>query len=286
MALPRDAFAVLPSGIRLHYLEWPGPGPTALLVHGTSFCADMWTPLAASLASQWRVLAVDLRGHGRSAKPEGVYSWEVFAEDLLGLADVLGLRDMFIIGHSVGAIATMRAAAERPGLGRGLVLVEPMAIRPSAPATVAGDASLVERTRKRRAQWPSRGEVHAHLGKRPPYDRWRPDIFEHYVEAGTEVLPDGRAVLRCAPETEAEIYEARTSLDIWDSIGKLTVPALLVVGEKSHMGLSLESEPVQRFLRLAAKGRAVCMPGATHWFPQEQPEDFERLVRGFAGQAR
>ena len=75
--------------IRLHYLEWPGSGPPAVLLHGRGLCSQVWRPTAESLASQFRVVAMDLRGHGDSDKPGG-YNWENVAPDLKAFVEGAG----------------------------------------------------------------------------------------------------------------------------------------------------------------------------------------------------
>ena len=85
---PESKFIETPE-IRLHYLEWPGSGPPAVLLHGRGLCAQVWRPTAESLASRFRVVAMDLRGHGDSDKP-GSYNWEDVAPDLKGFVEETG----------------------------------------------------------------------------------------------------------------------------------------------------------------------------------------------------
>ena len=56
----------------LHCLEWENDGPPALLLHGASFCASVWSSMGRMLSKKFRVLTLDLRGHGDSGKPPGI----------------------------------------------------------------------------------------------------------------------------------------------------------------------------------------------------------------------
>jgi pimeloyl-ACP methyl ester carboxylesterase len=121
---PRSHFVQL-DDIRLHYLEWPGPGRTAVLVHGSGLCASTWTPVAEALATRFRVVALDLRGHGDSDKPDGHYTWPEVVGDLPGFIDALGLRDILLVGHSRGGGVATLGGAQRPDRIWRMALMEP-----------------------------------------------------------------------------------------------------------------------------------------------------------------
>ena len=93
-------------GIRLHYLEWPGDGPTALLLHGRGLCAQVWTPTAEALSSRFRVLAMDLRGHGDSTVTTSGALAEMTG-DIIAVMAGLGIERPVLIGHSLGGAAAL-----------------------------------------------------------------------------------------------------------------------------------------------------------------------------------
>src|SRR5512139_3634953 len=112
MLAARSQF-VSSNGIRLHMLEWGAPtSPPVLLIHGSCAHAQWWAFVAATLADRYRVLAVDLRGHGDSdwADPTD-YSIDTHARDITGLATALDLKDLRIAGHSLGGLVTIASAA-------------------------------------------------------------------------------------------------------------------------------------------------------------------------------
>src|SRR5262245_61490031 len=91
------------NGIALHAWQWGTARPSLVLLHGSSHCGGVWSPLAERLAVEgWGVLAVDLRGHGCSAKPESGYGWASLRDDVAGLLTQLDLRDVLLAGHSRG----------------------------------------------------------------------------------------------------------------------------------------------------------------------------------------
>ena len=111
------------NGVRLGLREAGDPvAPPALLLHGSGSNARTWDRFAARLtAAGRRAIAVDLRGHGTSARP-GHYALTALRDDVLALVDHLALHDAVLIGHSVGAHAALAAAQQAPETVGRLVL--------------------------------------------------------------------------------------------------------------------------------------------------------------------
>src|SRR5262249_59708341 len=104
MARPTPASGfVSANGVRLHYLDFGGDGPPAVLHHATGFHAWVWTPIAEALSTRYRVFAVDARGHGDSEKPLDGYRWKAFIADLVAFVEALALRPVLGAGHSLRA---------------------------------------------------------------------------------------------------------------------------------------------------------------------------------------
>jgi pimeloyl-ACP methyl ester carboxylesterase len=98
-----------------------------LLVHGFTGAKEDFTPWLDRLAaSGWHVVAPDLRGHGLSAKPaeEAAYSFEIMADDMLGLADALGWERFVLLGHSMGGMVAQFMACKAPARLDGLILMD------------------------------------------------------------------------------------------------------------------------------------------------------------------
>jgi len=117
-------------GIRLAGQRWtPDPESAqagiALLLHGGGQTRHSWHGTAARLASHgWLAITVDTRGHGDSQwAPDGDYSLDAFAGDLYAIVDTLD-QPPVVIGASLGGMTALVAEGERPGLSRGLVLVD------------------------------------------------------------------------------------------------------------------------------------------------------------------
>ncbi|MEV6845020.1 alpha/beta hydrolase [Actinoplanes sp. NPDC051411] len=111
------------NGVRLGLREAGDPaGAPVLLLHGSGSNARTWDRFAARLtAAGRRALAIDLRGHGTSARP-GHYSLASIRDDVLDLLDRLSLRGAVLVGHSVGGYAALAAAQQAPERVGALIL--------------------------------------------------------------------------------------------------------------------------------------------------------------------
>ena len=109
-----DRFAIV-GGLAVHYLDYPGPEPALVLLHGLSANANEFGGLLdEGLADDHRVIAPDLRGRGRSGKPAGGYTMGDHAADVIALLDHLGLDTVIMGGHSFGALLSIYLAACYP----------------------------------------------------------------------------------------------------------------------------------------------------------------------------
>jgi 3-oxoadipate enol-lactonase len=110
-----------------------GDGPPMVLLHGLGERAADWDPVRAELGAGRTTYAVDVRGHGGSDWP-GEYSHDLIEADVVGWIDALGLREVTLVGHSMGGSVAFRIAAHRPELVARLVIED---VIPPFPRTRA-----------------------------------------------------------------------------------------------------------------------------------------------------
>src|SRR3989449_2165041 len=123
---PRDFHeknVTLRTGLTLHYYEWPGPRPNLVLLHPSSGYGRMWEGTASALGSRFHVYALDQRGHGDSGRPDGDYSAEEYADDLLLFFEAVGVDKAIVAGQSLGGRVGQVFAAIHPERIQALGLV-------------------------------------------------------------------------------------------------------------------------------------------------------------------
>jgi len=279
-------------GLRLRGIAWPGPAsPFSLLLHATSFCAEVWLPTweAAQRGAgrPLRALAVDARGHGRSGRAEGenAYAWTRGVADTIAWLESLApeIEDgALLAGHSSGATIALAVAGLRPDLVRGVALVEPVLFEvPADPLledSFLGSRLMTKRARKRRAEFASTREARERLLQRFPYAGFASAALEAFLAGGLAGVPGGGVRLRCTPEAEAAWYEGAAALDLWPLLARVRAPVLLVAAEHGAMPPAL----LERLCGALPAVRRERVPGTTHFAALEAPDRVGALLGGFA----
>ncbi|MEX2373798.1 MAG: alpha/beta hydrolase [Dehalococcoidia bacterium] len=286
-------------GLGIAYFEWAAEGnPDAagrpvLLAHATGFHARTWDAVSRLLPGH-RVVAIDMRGHGRSDNPEPPIAWDPFGEDVAALARHIDLRDAIGVGHSMGGHSTTIAAALEPSRFAALLLLDPVmhGARPAdAPANEGAGPDTTPReafhfVAKRRNQWAGPQEMVERFQDRFPYSAWAPGVLDDYARYGLAPAPDGEGyALACPPALEAAIYAAGGSgPDVAvEVVPKVRVPVRVVrarqrvPGEESAPFATSPTRP--DLASLFADGEDLLMPAMSHFIPMEDPALVARQVR-------
>jgi pimeloyl-ACP methyl ester carboxylesterase len=208
-----------------------GEGPTLLLIHGIGGDWRTWEPVLDGLVRQHHVVAVDLPGHGGSAKGAGDYSLGALASTLRDLGGALGLERATVVGHSLGGGIAMQFAYQFPELCERLVLVSSGGLGPDVGlvlrlATLPGSELVLSLTAPAARYLVN---VAAGAGRRL---RIRPAAdAEHYARAFAALAdPDTRGAflgtLRGVVGTRGQLVDARDRLYLAEHM-----PTLIVWGE-------------------------------------------------------
>jgi esterase len=264
---PRSVFTTI-QGLRLHHLEWgPPDGPPLVLVHGLRAHARIWTRAAPLFTPPYRVLALDLRGHGESAWSDDGYGTPRYAADLAAWIDALGLERIDLIGHSAGGRAALTYAAAHPERVARLVLVD---IGPDVGPTQPFDPKLAAQPAR---EFADLDEVVRLLRERYPF------ISESYLRQiarwSVRRYPDG--ALRWKWDKRVRGHPLPAALFRAD-LAALRCPTLVVRGgERAY----LRPEAAAEMAQLAPDCRVVAVPAAGHCVPEERPGTFAAAVWQF-----
>ncbi len=271
------------NGIRHHYLEWGDPSnPPLLMLHATGLCAWPWKPMARRLAENYRVLAFDQRGHGDTDQSDKGYKFEYAGEDLAAIADAMDLESPRVIGHSSGGLAAIIASNLLPGRFDRVVLVETRVSNDEATAPSQDLARRAERTRMKRLVWESREAMFDAYRTRAAFKDWDDESYRQFIEGGTRLLPDGRAELKCHPETEATFYGMRDDLPVENYLKGLPGDWLLLLAD--YPGSQRPDDPgIDQFQKLVRGSTVKPMGKGSHFLPMEYPSDVLNTILDWFG---
>lgn len=244
-----------------------GSGPVLLLVHGFPLDHQMWRHQLDALASDYRVIAPDLRGFGQSTVTPGVVTMQRFANDLAALLDELKVREpITLCGLSMGGyIAWQFAQQHRQRLAK-LVLCDTKAVADTAE----GAKARLENAQKVLAEGPQ-AIVDGMIAKlfAPQTASQQPDLVKGQREIILSTMPEGMAAaLRGMAERE----------DVSGRLAEFDLPTLVLCGE--HDAIS----PLEEMRAIAAGlPRATFAPiaEAGHMAPLEQPAAVNQALRAF-----
>jgi pimeloyl-ACP methyl ester carboxylesterase len=247
------------NGVRLFYTEAGAGDPPLLFVHGWCCDSTFWRRQLPSFRRKHRVVAVDLRGHGRSGKPEQAYTMDLFCQDLEWLIGELGLRRPVIVGHSMGGIVALRLAGRRKRALPGVVIVDapifPMIDRPVRRQLIAALESPMFRAAARQVI-----EQNLFIPASPPALRRR--ITNIMLRTPQYVMSSAFRNLWADNKALAK---------------NVNVPSLFV-----DAGRDLEElKRIKRAVKGIQIGRTV---GAGHFNMLETPDQFNGMLRTFLDQ--
>lgn len=248
-----------------------GVGPPLILLHGITANGRVWDRVAEGLAHRFRCVAVDQRGHGRSAKPAGgAYRAGDFAADVIALIEDLDAGPAMIVGHSLGARNALVAGSRRPELIAAVIAIEFVPdieddIFDALDARVSGGDRWFE----------SSAAVEAYLRDR--YPLLPDDAIERRARHG--YAPDGAAALRPLADARA-MAATSTGLreDLTGALHAVTAPTLLVRGALSRF---VTAPTFAKACALRPDLPFETVPEADHYVPEERPEHSVRLVEQF-----
>ncbi|MCH7737067.1 MAG: alpha/beta hydrolase [Chloroflexi bacterium] len=138
---PRDEWVTV-DGLSFHYRDWGGSGRPLLLLHGLASTCHIWDMVAPILARDHAVIALDLRGHGESAKPNHGFDFASVTQDVLGVIEHLGGAAPVLVGHSWGGSVALELAVRAPDSLPGMAWIDGGMINTSARYSSVEDAKL------------------------------------------------------------------------------------------------------------------------------------------------
>jgi 3-oxoadipate enol-lactonase len=249
-------------GGNLYYeIEGDAANPPLVLSHSLGTALGMWQPQMAELKRRYRTVRYDMRGHGKSSAPKGDYSMAMLGHDALALLDALKIERTYWCGLSMGGMIGMWLGTEAPQRLRRAVLANTSALSPTvemwnariATVMAKGTAALLD------------GAV----------DRW---FTKKFQAANPEVVKRTSEFLLSTPaQGYAGACAANRDMDQRETIRKIPVPTLVIVGAQDHAAPPAFGQLIHERI----EGSKLVSLDAAHLSNTEQPAGFTKAVVDF-----
>jgi 3-oxoadipate enol-lactonase/4-carboxymuconolactone decarboxylase len=248
-------------GLTVHVqLAGPPGAPALLLLHSLGTNLHVWDAQAETFASGFRVVRMDLRGHGLTSVAPGPYTIGGMAEDAVAVMDALGIERFHLAGLSIGGLIAQAVALQNPSRVASLILCDTArAIPPPEP-------------------WHARAaEVRAH-GMASVVDA----VLARWVTPPNADTPRARGLhamlLATNPEGYAGAAEAIAALPLGEGALKITAPTLVLVGDQD---IPTPPEAAEALAAAIPGAKLVKIPDAAHMAPVERPEAVTQAIAAF-----
>jgi len=249
------------NGIEVYY-ETAGEGQPVLLLHGLGSSARDWEYQTPDLARSYRVIAMDVRGHGRSNRPAGPYSVAQFAQDAVALLRMLDAMPAHVVGLSMGGMTAFQMAVDAPEAVRSLTIIN------------SGPAMILHGMQK--AALALRFTVVRLLGMKTMGGMIARKVFP---------LPD-QAALRRKLITRMSENDPRAYLDavraingwsVEERIGEIRCPVLIISSDQDYTPVAWK----QAYAAKIPGARVAILKDSRHIAPWDQPERMNGMLLQF-----
>ena len=270
--LPNEREIVL-RRLRLHFHEWGNDkAPPLLFLHGGGLTSHTWDAVCLGLRDRYHCLALDFRGHGDSQWADD-YEIDTYVEDVRALVDALELRDLTLIGMSLGGIVAVRYAGLYGDL-RSLVVIDvgPVEASPSGSRRIQAfiDGAELDSIED---------FVERSLAFNPKRDR---QLLRTSLLHNLRELPNGKWTWKydmrpymgpLEPDRVAAVLDAT-----WGKVHEITCPTLVVRGAESDI---LSDESGKQLAETFPDGKYAEVPRAGHTVQGDNPSDLVAALRRF-----
>jgi len=237
-----------------------------VLIHGFPFSHEMWSRQIDLLKENYRVIAYDLRGHGRSEVGDGQYSLEFFVDDLIGLLDHLKIKKAVLCGLSIGGYISLRTVERNPERVGGLILCDTQS-EPDTNEAKLRRAATIKSVKTGGVDAYAEGLVKALFT--PQSLTTKVDVVERIKETIRFTSPIGicGTLLALAGRT-----------DTTPSLSGIKVPTCIIVGEGDTITPPPRSEMMHDKI---PNSEFHLIPNAAHMSNLENPDVFNRQLMDF-----
>jgi pimeloyl-ACP methyl ester carboxylesterase len=259
---------------RLHYLEWnPDASRTIVLLHGNSANAWWWEPLARVIAPDYRLLALDQRGHGDSewARPVA-YSPADYASDIARFVQHIApnAEKPVVVGHSMGGLNVLAFARRHPESVRGA-----MAIDVAVTSSRGRDRYLRRLKGLPVVMYPDLATAKARYRLMPKEGGIPDEVLLEIAERSLARTDEGRWTLKF----DRESFLGGDGLEVLETIKEIRIPTMLVRAGHSRI---MTADAAEHARASNPRTQLVTIADAHHHVILEKPAEVARVIEEFA----
>ena len=287
------------NGIRFHYLDWGGTGFPIVFLHGNLQSANTWDLIAIQLRDRYHCFGLDQRNHGETdrVRDSGQFgnNRTVMIEDARAFVDLLGLKEYFLVGMSMGGSVSMGYIVKHPQGIKALTLID---VTPSFGGPITPNPGARAETDRPNFRFLNEFEsLEQAVDLAMKANPGRPRVHLEYTLTNSLMQrEDGKWVWkrprlepttpppRPEPPTPERLMEQRKQQEQqWEDISKISIPTLLVLGGDSDR---TSKEQGVRFADTVKGSKVVTIPGASHNVQGDQPKALGAELKKFFGGVR
>lgn len=264
-----------------------GPGRPLHFLHANGYPPECYTPFLELLKTQYHVFGMLLRPLWPDADPEGIQDWHPFSDDLLRFLADANSGPVIGVGHSIGAVVTLRAALRDPEKFRALILLDPVLLVPSRLLAWSIVRAIglghrlhpkIQGALERRRHFDDLELVFRGYRKRSVFKYMSDEHLRVYLEGMTRKTDHGYELVY-PPEWEARIYlTGLRDFDIWRDLPELQAPVLVIRGAETDTFLENAAKLVKW---KQPRARVETLPESTHLLPLERPQEIFSMMQSF-----
>lgn len=257
-------------GVKTRVLE-AGTGEPLILLHGTGGHIEAYARNIRGLSEHFRVICIDMLGHGYTEKPDFKYGIDSYSDHLLAVIQALGLKELYLSGESLGGWVAAWFAAHHPGIAKALVLNTPGNVNNKPEVMAALKASTVK----------------AVLEANYENVKTRLEWLMYDKSQVTDELIEARYNIYTQPSYQEAVHNIVALQDLefrqnysWDAswCGKIDVPTLLAWTDHDPTSTVEEAKPIQDMI---PGSELAVIKDAGHWPQWEKVEDFNNVIIDF-----
>ncbi|CAN5222849.1 alpha/beta hydrolase [soil metagenome] len=245
------------------YYETCGQGEPLLLIHGLGSSTRDWEPQVNSLAKHYQVIRFDLRGHGKTDKPNAPYSISLFTQDTAQLIQALGLQSVSVVGHSLGGMIAFQLALDFPQSVKRLIIVNssPAVIFPTLKAHLKFYLRFID------VKLFGMGHLSRNLAKA---------VFPHPEQAKLR-----KVFVQRWRENDPKAYlnalRAFSGWNIMQRLPAIQCPTLIITADHDYSPISFK----EFYTKLISNGDLLVIKNSYHMTPADQPEALNQAILNF-----